>query len=442
MKFLTLLKKELKELLNFQTIITMVMMLLVLSFLGEFMGTAVEETIESEQGSVAICDNDNTEFTNELIEQIELSGYTVEMKEYSSQDKAELLDSAETDYLIVIPQGFTKSITQDKVTADIEYISRMENAAMMGTVASVDSSSAVSIIQNAIFTTVLTGDYGVDPEELEFISMPVGVNEYTVVTDKSANIGSTQVMGYVMSQSVIIPIVVFVLVMMASQMIINAVATEKLDKTLETLLSAPVSRLSVLGAKMTAAAIVALLNAIVYMIGFSKYMSAMTDIQYASIEGTDTDSLIEQLGLNLGMGDYLLVGLQLFISIMIALSASLILGALVTDAKQTQTVILPITVLTMIPYLMSLFIDINTAEPVVLRFVAWAIPFTHTFTAISNITFGNMTVYWAGLAYQVVFLIVCMFFAVRLFTSDKIFTISLNFGQKRKMKKNVANNDQ
>ncbi len=442
MKFLTLLKKELKELLNFQTIITMVMMLFVLSFLGEFMGQTVEETMESEQGSVAICDNDDTEFTQQLIEQIELSGYSVEMKEYSSQDKAELLDSADTDYLIVIPQGFTKSITQDKVTADIEYISRMENAAMMGNMASLDSASAVSIIQNAIFTTVLTGDYGIAAEELEFISMPVCVDEYTVVTDKSANIGSGQVMTYVMSQSVIIPIVVFVLVIMASQMIINAVATEKLDKTLETLLSAPVSRISVLGAKMTAAAIVALLNAVVYMIGFSKYMSAMTDIQTTVLDGSQTDSMMEQLGLNLGMGDYLLVGLQLFISIMIALSASLILGALVTDAKQTQTVILPITVLTMIPYLMSLFIDINTAEPAVLRFVAWAIPFTHTFTAISNITFGNMGTYWAGLAYQLVFLAVCMFFAVRLFTSDKIFTISLNFGQKRKMKKSLANNDQ
>lgn len=438
MKFLTLLKKELKELLNFQTILTMVMMLVVLSVLGEFMGGAMEDSADSQAGTVAICDDDKTEFTADLINQIELSGYTVEMKENTSDDKAQLLDDADTDYLIIIPQGFTQSILEEKKTVDIKYISRVNNASIMSAVDSMDSTSAVAIIQEAIFTTVMTGQYGIAIEELEFISMPVGVDEYTVVKDKSANASSAQIQSHMMSQSMLIPIVVFVLVIMASQMIINAVATEKLDKTLETLLSAPVSRLSVLGAKMTAAAIVALLNALVYMIGFGNYMKSITDMQGDLAAGTQaTESVIEQLGLNMGMTDYILVGLQLFVSILISLSVSLILGALVSDAKETQTMILPITVLTMIPYMMSLFIDINTVEPAILRYVAWAIPFTHTFTAISNISFGNMGIYWAGFAYQIVFLAVCMFFAVKLFTSDKIFTISLNLGQKKKFKKNT-----
>ncbi len=438
MKFLTLLKKELRELLNFQTILTMVMMLVVLSILGEFMGGAIEESTDSESGSVAICDDDKTEFTADLIKQIELSGYTVEMKENTSDDKAQLLEDAAADYLIIIPQGFTKSILEDKQTVDIEYISKVNNASAMSAIDSMDSAAAVNIIQNAIFTTVLTGEYGIAIEELEFISMPVGVDEYTVVKDKYANAPASQIQGHMMSQSMLIPIVVFVLVIMASQMIINAVATEKLDKTLETLLSAPVSRFSVLGAKMTAAAIVALLNALVYMIGFGNYMGSITDMQGDLATGMQpTENVIEQLGLNMAMTDYILVGLQLFVSILISLSVSLILGALVSDAKETQTMILPITVLTMIPYMMSLFIDINTVEPAVLRYVAWAIPFTHTFTAISNISFGNMDIYWAGFAYQLIVLAICMFFAVRLFTSDKIFTISLNLGQKRKFKKNT-----
>ncbi len=438
MKFLTLLKKELKELLNFQTVITMAAMLIILSVLGEFMGNAMEDSTDAEKGSVAICDDDNTEFTSDLINQIELSGYNVELKANSSDDKAKLLDDAEADYIIIIPQGFTKSILKDKQAADIEYISRVNNASMMSAINSIDSASAVSIIQQAIFTTVMTGQYGIAIEELEFISMPVGVDEYTVVNGKSANVSSTQIQSHMMSQGILIPIVVFVLVIMASQMIINAVATEKLDKTLETLLSAPVSRLSVLGAKMTAAAIVALLNALVYMIGFGNYMKSVTDIQGdLTAEIQTSESVIEQLGLNMGIADYILVGLQLFVSILISLSVSLILGALVSDAKETQTMILPITVLTMIPYMLSLFIDINTVEPAILRYIAWAIPFTHTFTAISNINFGNMGVYWAGFFYQLVFLAVCMFFAVKLFTSDKIFTISLNLGQKRKLKKNA-----
>ena len=57
-----------------------------------------------------------------------------------------------------------------------------------------------------------------------------------------------------------------------------------------------------------------------------------------------------------------------------------------------------------------------------------------TFSAIPNIMFGNRTLFFLGLGYQIIVFAICMFFALRLFMSDKIFTISLNFGQKTKYK--------
>ena len=63
--------------------------------------------------------------------------------------------------------------------------------------------------------------------------------------------------------------------MFASQMIISAISTEKIDKTLETLLSAPVSRIAVLSSKMLAATIISALYAAIYMLGFSNMMSGM-----------------------------------------------------------------------------------------------------------------------------------------------------------------------
>ena len=54
----------------------------------------------------------------------------------------------------------------------------------------------------------------------------------------------------------------------------------------------------------------------------------------------------------------------------------------------------------------------------------------------------NTALFWGGLIYQAVIFLVCMFFALRLFNSDKILTISLNFGQKSKYKKkNASSND-
>ena len=51
---------------------------------------------------------------------------------------------------------------------------------------------------------------------------------------------------------------------------------------------------------------------------------------------------------------------------------------------------------------------------------------------MSNLMFGHDIIFFAGLAYQIIVLTVCMFFSLRLFNSDKILTISLKFGKKDK----------
>ena len=121
---------------------------------------------------------------------------------------------------------------------------------------------------------------------------------------------------------------------------------------------------------------------------------------------------------------------------MICLCLSLVLGSLVNDAKQTQTMIMPLMFGAMIPYMISMLADINTL-PMAIRIFVYAIPFTHTFSAIPNLMFGNMTIFFIGLVYQIVIFVVCMFLALRLFKSDKILTASLNFGQKSKFKKSA-----
>lgn len=239
----------------------------------------------------------------------------------------------------------------------------------------------------------------------------------------------------------IIPIIVFVLVMYTSQMIIGAISTEKIDKTLETLLSAPVSRSSVLGAKMLAAAIVALINAVAFMIGYYVFIggamtSAMSGEEIGAVV-SDTlsyDKAMNQLGLHLGIVDYLLVGVQTFLTIMISLSVSIILGAMANDAKSAQSLIMPVMMCAMIPYMISMVSDINTL-PTVIKTIVYAIPFTHTFTAMNNLMFGNDRIFVFGIIYQAVVFVICMFFAIRIFNSDKIFTSSLNLGQKSRLKK-------
>ena len=350
------------------------------------------------------------------------------------------------DSLVIIPQGFTKTVLEDKKPAELEMVSVLHNASMTGSLDSAKVSDILNTIQNETSNALLSDTYNLSPEEIETLKAPVTIKETTVVSGRSAEISSSAISSFAMMQSLLIPIIIFILVLLTSQMIITAISTEKIDKTLETLLSAPVSRLSVLGSKMLAAALVALLNAAVYMIGFSQYLGGMSGgmsggtssgINIPQATGTlDIASALSALGLQLSPTDYLAIGLQMFMTILISLALSLILGAMANDAKAAQTLLMPVMFGAMIPYMLQMFVSINNL-PIVLRIIVYAIPFTHTFSAMDNLMFGNTTLFWGGLGYQVILFVIVMYFAVRLFTSDKIFTISLNLGQKARAGKNA-----
>ena len=438
MKFINLLKKELSELITAQMIVSFVAIMAMFMILGNVMSTTIEEATKQEY-TIAISDRDETEFTQSLIKQMEDNGAKITKFSSEGDDYAAILKSNNSENLVIIPEGFTSDIengTQPKLVT----VSRMASTAMLSNLSN-DTAGAAGFIENCISSTI-AAQLGLSEEDIALMEDPVAVVDNTVVDDKSAQISSDSIMQRVMIQNEILPIIVFVLIMLTSQTLISAISNEKIDKTLETLLSAPVSRLSIISSKMLAAAIIALLNAAVFMIGFSTTISGATDkvTEQVAAEGNvisqymTVESAMAKLGLTLSISDYILVGLQLFFTIMICLSLSIILGSLVNDTKSSQTVIMPLMMMAMIPYFISMFADVNSL-PTVVKMLVYAIPFTHTFSAMSNLMFGHTTIFFAGLAYQIVFFAVCLFLALRLFKSDKILTISLNFGQKSRYKK-------
>lgn len=429
MRFLNLLRKELREMLTPQTIITLVIMVALLSAAGEAMSGAMED-VKEESSKITICDQDDTEFTRSVINLMKNPADGVEndvtIVTLESDDYTKELDRLDKKSIVIIPKGFTEQVDKGE-QAETKYVSKMTSLSTMSNI-STGSDTALSLIEAAVKSALYTDKVSrgqLTDAEVAQIESPVKISETTVVGKKSADISAMILYSMCQMQGMFVPIIVFLLIMYSSQMILNAVSTEKLDKTLETLLSAPVSRLAVLSSKMLSAAIVAALYAVVFMFGMDNMMSGLELGDTSEYAGIAAD-----LGLTLSAGQYVLVGLQMFTTILIALSISLVLGALAKDAKSGQTLILPIMLTAMVPYMLSLFLDIKTLSPV-FRYIVYAIPFTHTFMASENVMFGNMTVYWGGLVYQLVVLIVCMTFAIRVFTSDKIFTMSLSFGEKK-----------
>ena len=456
MKFINLLKKELSELVNFQMLIGLVATVAIFMILGGVMKTTVDEAVDkSENVKINICDRDNTEFTENIIKALDEldddpdSNVTAKLNiiECEGDDYSAILEDNDISGLVIIPEGFTETLDK-KEPPEIISVSRMTSAATMSNM-DMGNDAAIELIEACISSTI-ADDAGMDADQYKLMEKPVILTENTVVDDKEARISPANIMSKIMMQNMLLPIIVFVLIMMTSQMLMTSISNEKIDKTLETLLSAPVSRLSVISAKMLAAAVVALINAAVYMFAFSVFVSGATDevtetVSLAAGSSITVDQALDQLGLNLVLSDYLLIGLQLFCTIMICLSVSIILGALIDDAKNVQNMLMPIMMCAMVPYMISILADINEL-PMVLRILVYAIPFTHTFTAVPNLMFGNNMLFIGGLIYQIIVFIVCIFFSLRLFMSDKLLTVSLNMGQKskykKKNKKNSAQDDE
>ena len=426
MKLGNLLKKELRELLTKQAIFAMIFTCVLLICLGQFMGGVMDDAINNSQ--VNIADLDGSRFTADMITALPDYGADPEVVTLQSDDYFSELKRLGLDNLVIIPAGFGETVMNGG-QATVNCVSLIDKGGLASSMKSISTASLTSSISAYTSKYIETEKMGLTDEQMQLISEPVLAVSYTAANGKTVEVSSEALSAMLMSQSMIAPFAVFFLVLMASQMIMTAISTEKIDKTLETLLSAPVSRFTVLMAKMIAALIVALLNAASMVVGFAFYMngmmgSAVNEISSDASGGISMGDAMKTLGLTLSGGQMAIFAVQLFLTIAIGLSVSLILGAMATDTKSVQTLVLPIMMITMIPFFVTMFADVNSLSPIP-RIILYIIPFTHTYTAMNNMLFGHMGLVWGGLIYQLVFFAVCMYLAVKIFTTDLLFTMSL-----------------
>ncbi len=454
MRFGNLLKKELGELITKQAVISMIFVLVLFVFMGQIMGRSMEKGLDT--STLNICIKDDSDFTKNVIDRIKADETTeLNMVDIRSDNYYDELERLDLKYVVIIPEDYGDTIVNEKKPGQIIFASKV-SLGFSAAMSSISSSDAVSTIVDCSADEAMESIYGLTAEDVALITSPANTVEFSAANGKSVEISAAAVSSIVMMESMIAPFAIFFLLLLASQMIMTAISTEKIDKTLETLLSTPVSRMTVLTAKMVAAIISALLNAVFMIVGFGIYMvSIMGGAMSGATNGSanisdiagmtnvpDTGALtdvistadaISQLGFSLSGMDILLFGLQLFLTLAIGLSISLILGAAATDVKSVQTLVMPIMIAVMIPFFVTMFMDFGEM-PVAAKVIMFLIPFTHSYIALTNLLSGDMIMYWGGLAYQIVFFAVCMFLAVRMFTSDKLFTMSFSSENKTNKK--------
>jgi ABC-2 type transport system permease protein len=403
-----IIKKEFKELFVLSTILPIVVIAIVYGSVGQMIGN-VGETMK-EKPVIGIVDMDDGNFSG-----IAMSVLTENAKVvYNGSDAEEGLQEVRKENgvaLLAIPENFSQNI-YDNHPGEIEIYWIMKGAGMMDSISSGTVEGLIQSVNQEISKTLIQQGSSSDPA---LVLAPTTRVDTTFFKGKEIKGLSPSTLGNMLvSQSIVIPIVVMMLIIMAGASVISSMGLEKENKTLETLLTLPVRRSHIVIGKMVGSALVGMIMAAIYMIGFSRYM---TSFQVADINLAD-------FGLALGMQDYLLVGISLFVALLAGLSLCIVLGTFAKNYRSAQALVFPITALALISTFIVMFKDFDTI-PAVLKVLVFAIPFSHPMMAIRALMLDNYLLVIGGIAYTAVFTVIMVGIAVHIFNSDRLLTGSV-----------------
>ncbi|MBI4657102.1 MAG: ABC transporter permease [Elusimicrobia bacterium] len=420
--FFILVKKEFKELLTRQLLIILGMMIFIFYVIGKTVGA--HKKAADALNEIAVMDIDKSAVSKMIIDGLEGKRYKI-IKEEPADIKETLLGGKyDRDiFLLVIPAGLGENLSKSK-SHKIQIYAMFTKGFKSSELSSSKIRKTVSDITKNIGDFLIKKNFA--GRDADFIKNPVSVEEFVAAGNAVEKIPISHVLAFVQSQSILFPIVIFLVVIYASQIVMTAVAGEKENKTLEILLSSPVNRKVLVFSKLTASGLIAFVLSGGYMLGMRSFMSGISGGALSSAMPDSTSASMAKLGLIISPFGYGLIGISVLFCILCALAMAIILGVLSDDVKSTQAAGTPLMMLLMLSYMLPMFMDISAASAP-LKLVLLAIPFTHAFISPQNIMLGkNMSVIW-GIIYQGLVFLVFVIAAARIFSGESILTLKLRF---------------
>lgn len=393
--FLRLTRKELRELARPRYLIPLLLAPLLLVVVMQ--GTGMVQEQAGQEAVVAVINNDDGEYGQLVVNTLERNAnVTYTAASIPSAKAIETVESGPAQVLFVVPDGFTERITDGKQGTLSVYWS--VNGINLGT----RSSSAKT---NALLETI-------DKQlALAMTESPAAFN--TTTSTQTTYVQGTRLSASPAELSATISLRFFFLSMVmvfaiigAGQLMIQGMGSEKETKTLETLLTMPVKRRTIVAAKLASGAVLGLLLAGLY-----------TGAIYLARPSRSGASVVPQLS----GGEYVLIGVLLALAIVDILAVALWLGVFIDDSRGAQTFMMPLTLVTMAPVFVNMYLDISSFS-LPLKAALFAIPATYPVLAPQQLLFGDTTIVMLGVIYETVFAVVMIGLTVRLFNSDRLVT--------------------
>lgn len=421
--------KEIKELIRDPKILLgMVLMpLLIFPIMGfaiNISQTAVKESIKTT--STAVLNLDNGTAAQNLTTFLELAGNVTPVTANNVSEALKSLQGTDITTLIVIPSGFSQNMTAPDRKGTVELYAFLKSLSIAEAGKSAIAEELMKIYEENLVNQTVT-EARLNPEKALY---PMSIDYFTIFRGESAEVPPSTLAAIALSQSIVFPLAIILLLINGMQVAATSIAIEKEEKTLETLLTLPIGRLSILTGKLAGSVVIATAGALASIIGASLYASSIFGSAVTS--GVSPEAL-QALGLVPSSLSLLLVGLTVFVTIVSALALAICIAVFAGDVRSAQSLVGYLVIPIVVPAIILMFADINIL-PISAQIVLYAIPYTHSIVATKAALIGDYsTVAWS-LLYISLFTVVILYVAAKIFTTERVVTAKISlrrFGRKR-----------
>ncbi len=398
---------------------------LMFAVMGHVVGASLKETFAGSY-SVAVLDLDRGAWASRIIEEMRANATVVKVSGSLEGALREAV-SRGVQALVVIPPGFSANISRG-VRGYVKVYFISNGTTMMAVTSSMKVEDLISSVSRKLSDEFISARVkGVSPD---FLQNPIASRSALVLKGRVIEASPGLVMGILAGQSFALPWIIFMLVIFTAQFAVTSMAIEKEAKTLEMLMTQPVSRLTILAGKLVASVILALAGTLVFSLGYGYYMSSM----FASMPSEEGEvsvgaglgalSALAKAGLLPTPLSAAMLLAVIALSMISALALALMLGAFAEDVRGAQSLLGIVITIFVLPFVALMFVDPDTL-PLAPRLALLAIPYSHTVIATRAAFFNDYAALATALAYLAAFTVALLCATAKLFTTEALFTLRL-----------------
>ncbi|MCS6768886.1 MAG: ABC transporter permease [Candidatus Caldarchaeum sp.] len=417
MKLWHLLHKEIRELFNEKTILLGVLLTPLLIF--PIMGMAF--TLASSGGggelsrpTLLVIDRDGGRYAAILTEALKTAGFRTTVADHAERDVVELIKEHRPEAALVLRNGFTLNLTRGKtglvelyvLTASVSMTELQKTSTIQKLVS--DASAAVG--------EALAAEMGI---AVSFYKQPITVAGGLVYRDKVVASQEFELLfQQYLSTTLFVPIILLMVVVTSGTVAATSVGLEKEAKTLELLLTLPISRLNILASKLLGSTIIALLGTSSMMAGLYIYFTGLT-----TASGMN-------LGIHLQPPTFAFLAVVLFVAMVATLCLGILAGVLSGDVRGGQQLASLIQIPLILPPFFVLVLADFSSIPQPYSTILLLNPFTHIIIALQHINEGAYASSIVHISVMVLFTGLVLALASWLFRGERLLTMRIRLGRR------------